>query len=82
MNTEEIKSKFTEILRDVLDNDSLEVTRETTAANYPDWDSLAHINIIVATESQFGIKFNLDELKSFRTVGDMLDMIETKTINR
>ncbi len=78
ISEEMILDKFTQILRDVLDNDTVEVSRETTAADYPDWDSLAHINIIVAIENQFGIKFNLTEMKGFHTVGDMLDRIKSK----
>jgi acyl carrier protein len=43
-----------------------------------DWDSLAHINLVVAIEKRFRIKFALGELQSLKNVGDMLDLIARK----
>ena len=78
MTLDEIKSELTEIIRDVLDDKTIALTRETTANDIEDWDSLAHINIIVAIEEEFRIKFNLNELKSLQNVGDMMDLIQVK----
>jgi acyl carrier protein len=79
MTENDIKYEIAQILKDVLDNDSIEVTRESTAADYPDWDSLSHIDFIVAIEGQFRIKFNLEEIKSFQTLGDMIDLVQRKS---
>ena len=50
----------------------------TTAADIEDWDSLEHINLIVAIEKCFGIKFNIGEVSSMKNVGEMVDYILAK----
>jgi acyl carrier protein len=78
MTSEEIKNRLTEIIRDVLDDDTINLTRETTAKDVEDWDSLAHISIIVAVEKEFKAKFDLYDIKRLKNVGDMIDLINTK----
>ncbi len=78
MTSEEIKSEVAQIFRDVLDNDGIILNRETTAADVEGWDSLAHINLIVAIEKEFKIKFDLMELKPLQNVGELFDLIQRK----
>lgn len=78
MNQDEIKSKLTEIIREVLDDEKIIINRDTTANDVEDWDSLAHISIIVAIEKEFVIRFDLYELKPLKNVGEMIDLIKSK----
>ena len=78
MTNEEIFKQLTEIFRDIFDNNSLNINRETTAADVEDWDSLAQISLLVAIEKEFKIRLSLDEVKSLKNVGDMLDVIKNK----
>jgi len=78
MTIEEIKSEVTQIFRDVLDNDNIILNRETTAADIEEWDSLSHINLIVAIEKEFKIKFDLLDLKPLQNVGELFDLIQQK----
>jgi acyl carrier protein len=73
-----IEQKLLQIFREVFDDDRLETTRETSATDIEDWDSLAQINLVVAAEKTFGVKFSLDELAELNDVGDMLDLITSK----
>ena len=77
MNELEIIEKLEEIFEDIFDEE-IKISRELTADDIEDWDSLNHINIIVAIESEFGIKFSLDELQLQKTVGDTIDLIIKK----
>lgn len=74
----EIEKILTEIFRDVLDRDSIVLTRETTAADIEEWDSLAHISLLVTIEKEFGINFSLREVEHLQNVGDMFDLILCK----
>lgn len=74
----EIEQKLLQIFREVFDDDRLETTRETSATDIEDWDSLAQINLVVAAEKTFDVKFTLDELAELNDVGDMLDLITSK----
>lgn len=78
MDDSQVLAQLTEIIRDVLNNDALTLTPETVAADVPEWDSFNHINIVVATEVKFGIKFKTAELEQVRNVGEFVALIERK----
>ena len=78
MNAEETLSELQPIFKDVFDRPSLDIRRETTAKDVEDWDSLAHINLVVAIEKKFKIKFALGELRALQNVGNMVDLIVSK----
>ncbi len=42
------------------------------------WDSLSHVNLIIAVEAKFGIRFSQKELLTLRNIGDMYSTIEAK----
>ena len=78
MQQHDIYTRLTSIFQDLFDDDSLEVHPGLTAADVPEWDSFNHINLIVAIESRFGIKFQTAELESMHTVGHLADLIQSK----
>ena len=75
MTRDEAYKKLDEVFWDVFDDEEIHVKDETTADDIEDWDSLEHINLIVAVEKKFGIKFNMGEVNSFENVGQMMDII-------
>jgi acyl carrier protein len=78
MNEIEIKDKLEQIFCEVFDEEHLEISRKTCADDIEDWDSLAQINLVVAAEKLFDVKFNLSELAQLNDVGDMMDLIASK----
>jgi acyl carrier protein len=78
MDNAQVLEQLTGIIRDVLNNETLVLTPETVAADVPEWDSFNHINIVVATEVKFGIKFKTAELEQLRNVGEFVALIERK----
>ena len=75
---EEIFNQVQEIFRDVLDNDEIVLTPETMADDIEEWDSLSHIQLIVAIEKHFKLKFTSKEILSWKNVGEMVDCIASK----
>ena len=75
MNREEIFERLDEVFREVFDDETIHVTDTTTANDIEDWDSLEHINLVVAIENEFNIKFNMGEVTSLKNVGEMVDII-------
>lgn len=75
MERAEIFAKLNEVFQDVFDDEDITVTEETTSADIEDWDSHEHINLIVAVEKCFGIKFNMGEVTTMKNVGAMVDLI-------
>ena len=78
MSREEVFEVVNEIFRDVFDDDELEITDATTAEDIEDWDSLEQINLIVAMQSRFGVRFSVEEAYSTANVGEMVDLIISK----
>jgi len=78
MTRADIYRKLDEVFQDVFDDESIHVSDETTANDIEDWDSLEHINLMVAVENAFGIKFNMGQIGSLKNVGEMVDLIEKK----
>lgn len=78
MNRDEIYSILNGVFQDVFDDDSITVNDATTSADIEDWDSLEHINLIVAVEKAFGVKFNVGEIHNMNNVGDMVNLIIAK----
>lgn len=81
MTKEEIREAVQEIFRDLFDDDKLIITNETDAEDIADWDSLMQIRLTVAIEKEFKIKFDFEELKELRNVGDMLELVEKKAVD-
>jgi len=76
MNRTEIMAKLNEIFCDVFDDEDIVLTDATNSDNIEDWDSLEQINLLVAIEKQFSIKFSLADVADLENVGAMVDLIE------
>ena len=75
MTREDVYGRLNDVFRDVFDDEDITVDDSTTADDIEDWDSLEHINLIVAVENAFGIKFNMGEVNAMKNVGEMVDII-------
>jgi acyl carrier protein len=79
----QLQPELQEVFREVFDDDSLVISESTSAADIDGWDSMAHINLIIAIEKQFGIKFAAAEIAALgrrgQTVGNMVQLLQTKT---
>ncbi len=78
MQSQEIYAQLTPIFHDLFDDENLVLTPGLTAGDVPEWDSFNHINLIVAVEATFKIKFQTAELESLQTVGHLVDLIAKK----
>ena len=79
MQQEEIYRHLTSIFHDTFDDDAIVLSPNTTAHDIKGWDSVNHINLIVAIEQEFHIKLKTAELESLKDVGEMVRLIELKT---
>lgn len=62
----------------VFDDNEIKITREMTSNDIEEWDSLSHINLVVAIEKHFKVKFKDSEIIRWKNVGQMLDSITEK----
>ena len=80
MTEAEAYAGLTELLREVFADDALELHAETTADDIEGWDSFTHLNVIVATETRFGIKLRTNEIEGLKNVGDIVRIIVARAV--
>jgi len=76
-----ILSELNTIVSKVLDDDTIVLRENTTVSDVAGWDSLSHVQIIVAIEKHFHIKFTSLEIYNFKNVGDACRVIQKKLSN-
>ncbi|MGE0223712.1 MAG: acyl carrier protein [Acetobacteraceae bacterium] len=69
---------LTEIFRDIFLRDDLVLTADMTAQQVDGWDSFRQIEIIMAAEERWRIKFSTREIDGLRSVGDLVRVIADK----
>ena len=82
MTEGEIYERLNTVFHAVFFDDSIHVSAETTAPDVDGWDSVAHVNLMVAVEAEFGVEFTTQELESLETVGDMARLVAARTAGR
>jgi acyl carrier protein len=79
---DELRGDLEQVFREVFGDDGIELRAETTADDIDGWDSLAHIDLIVAVERRFGVKFATAEISALKeegqNVGSMLAQLSRK----
>ncbi|MCQ2513097.1 MAG: acyl carrier protein [Lachnospiraceae bacterium] len=75
---EKIYNALNEIFQDIFDDDEIVVEASTTSDDIEDWDSLEHINLVVAIEKRFGLKFSMVEVNGMKDVGEMVEIIKAR----
>lgn len=78
MTNDEILKQINAIFIDILDNEEIVLTSETSANDVDDWDSLNHIQLVVAIERHFKVRFTAREIQSWCTVGEMVNAVSSK----
>lgn len=81
MLNDEILKEITTIMCEVFDNDDLTVTASTSADDIDEWDSMSHLQLIVAIEKKYNMRFALGELQALKNIGEMVELIQKKLNN-
>ena len=78
MDKNEILGKLNKVFIDILDDEAIILNENTTADDVEGWDSLTHVQLVVAAERHFKIRFTAKEIQSWKNVGEMIDSISKK----
>jgi len=80
MEVQNIIDELEGIFKRVLDIENINLTPQTTAADVEEWDSLNHVQLIVAIEKHFKIRFTSIEIQNWKNVGEMCDTIRRRLV--
>jgi acyl carrier protein len=75
---EDILKRLTEIVANLLEIDDLVLEPGMTARDVPGWDSLVHVQIIVAAEKTFGVRFRTGEIAAVANVGELVNRVAAR----
>jgi acyl carrier protein len=75
-----ILKELSEVFIDVFNDKNLKISEESSQENTPNWDSLMHIQLILAIESKFGFSFSSSEMLDIKNVRQIIDIIINKSI--
>ena len=73
VSAEQVLATLTQVFREVFDEEGLVLTRETTANDMEEWDSLNQIKLIIGCEKAFDIRLKPREINGLQNVGEMVD---------
>ena len=76
MTEREVWDSLVVVMRETFDDGDLAVKRETTADDVDAWDSLSNVELMLALERRFGVRFYTGEIARMRNVGELADTIE------
>ena len=82
MEISDIITQLLPIFIDILDNGNIVLNEATTANDIEEWDSLNHIQLVVAIEKHFKVNFTAQEVQSWRNVGQMCQAIQQRIGNQ
>lgn len=74
----DLLNEINEIFKKELKNDSIVITRESSAPDIEEWDSLTNITLIASIEDHYSIRLKLREILKLKNVGDLCDCIQKK----
>jgi acyl carrier protein len=63
-----MNEKIFRILADTLGTDAAAMTEDTSTENTPEWDSVAHLNLVLSLEKTFGQRFTPEEFMEMQSV--------------
>ena len=69
------------IIAGVLNIDAATLNEQSNALNTDNWDSLRHIEVILAVETAYNIRFAINEVVNMQNLGDMRAVLEAKNIS-
>ena len=78
MTEAEIYETLNQVFREVLEDDTIKLTPQTTAEDVDGWDSMNHIFIVVELEKRFKVKFHAAEMEELKNVGELVSLLEDR----
>jgi acyl carrier protein len=74
----EIFEEVRSISADIFQVPRQNITPDSSAETIKNWDSLHHLNLVLALEERFGLQFDVEELEQMKTIGEIAQLLHGK----
>ena len=78
LTPDSIRSKLQGVFQTVFNNPAMQISDEMAAADVKGWDSVAHIDLVLAVEEAFEVEFSTTDIGKMRNIGDLVRLIEKR----
>lgn len=75
-----MENKIKNVMISVFEIDSSEINHESSPDSIDNWDSLRHMNLVVALEEEFNIEFEVEEISELMNFKLICEVISKKLI--
>jgi acyl carrier protein len=79
---DKLRNEMQQVFQEVFGDNQLVLSDSMTGADVPEWDSLGHLNLIIAIEKRFGIRFATAEISRLKedgqNVGSLIELVKSK----
>lgn len=72
------KTVLSDLCRETFEIEALDITPETKIRDIKDWNSFAHVQLIIAVEEAFGVEFSAEEVQEVETFGALSELIQAR----
>jgi len=75
-----LDTRLQSVFREVFDDNSLTLSGDFSPATHADWDSVRHVELLIAMEEEFGIKFTTEEAASAASAAQFKTWLRAKGV--
>lgn len=76
---DDLERRIRQVMADILHLDADRIDDSTTTDSAEHWDSANHISLVLALEEEFAVSFDVAEIESMLSFGDVLTVVAAKT---
>lgn len=77
-----VADRVRRITADVLEVPQDRILADSSSENVENWDSVHHLNLVLALEQEFGLQFEPEEIDEMNSVQHILVVLENKLASR
>ena len=76
---QDLMERVRRVVQDMVLNDTLVIAEDTKLADIPEWDSMLHVTLVMALETEFGVRLNAEEASQSVAIRPILDLLDAKS---
>jgi acyl carrier protein len=76
--SQQIFEKVQRLASDLFDVPASRITPDSSPQTLEHWDSVQHLNLVLALEEEFNVKFEPEDMEKMQTIGQVVEAVASK----